>query len=105
MILNVRMVLFLRFLLMRNTNRTRRDQFLSTRSYSKNIIFWQEEYSDCIHCTKHQFQSPCNHHLSSLCFRDINYRMIEKIRTMIDRKILLNNYSIEYVDQKMYLWW
>jgi hypothetical protein len=99
--------LVLRFLLLRNTTRNRRDQ-LSTRSYSKNIIFWQQEYSNCILCTKKQnlnsFRLPCNHHLSSLCCRDVNYRMIEKLRTMIDQATLLNDYSIEYVDQKLYLW-
>jgi hypothetical protein len=100
--------LILRFLLLRNTTRNHRDQLL-TRSYSKNITFWQQEYSDCIHCTKHQnfnsIRSPCNHHLSLLCCRDVNYRMIEKLRTIIDQETLLNDYSIEYVDQKMYLWW
>jgi len=100
--------LILRFLLLRNTTRNNRDQ-LFTRLYSKNIIFWQQEYSDCIHCTKHQnfnsIRSPCNHHLSLLCCRDVNYRMIEKLRIMIDQERLLNDYSIEYVDQKIYLWW
>jgi hypothetical protein len=100
--------LIIHFLLLKCTTRNHRDQ-LSSRSYSKNIIFWQQEYSNCIRCTKTQnlnsFRSPCNHQLSFLCCRDVNYRMIEKLRTMIDREILLNDYSIEYVDQKMYLWW
>ncbi len=100
--------LIVRFLLLRNSNRTFRDQ-LSTRSSTKNLLFWQQEYSDCIRCTKNQnlnsFRSPCNHYLSSLCFRDVNYRMIEKLRTMIDQETLLNDYSIEYIDQKLFLWW
>ncbi len=100
--------LIIRFLLLRNSNRTVRDR-LSTHSLTKNLIFWQQEYSDCIRCTKKQnlnsFRSPCNHHLSSLCLRDVNYRMIEKIRTMIDQETLLNDYSIEYIDQKLFLWW
>jgi hypothetical protein len=102
--------LIVRFLLLKTANRNRQHR-LSTRSFPKNITFWQDEYSDCIRCTKNQgsslskMSSPCNHRLSSLCCRDINYRMIEKLRTMINQEILLNDYSIEYVDQNMYLWW
>lgn len=100
--------LIIHFLLMKNSIRNHRNQ-LSKNFYSKNIIFWKQEYSNCIRCIKKQninsFQLPCNHCLSFVCCRDINYRMIEKIRTMIDQQILLNDYSIEYVDQKMYLWW
>jgi hypothetical protein len=95
---------------LRNTNRIRQDR-LSPSLCFKNIHFWKQEYTDCIHCRKNQsFNSsklllPCNHRLSSLCCRNINYRMIEKIRAMINQKTLLDDYSIEYLDQKMYLWW
>lgn len=102
--------LILHFLLLRNTNRIRQDR-LSPSLCFKNIHFWKQEYTECIHCRKNQSLNssklllPCNHRLSSLCCRNINYRMIEKIRAMINQKTLLDDYSIEYLDQKMHLWW
>ncbi len=102
--------LVVRFLLLKNTTQNPRDRLL-TRSKSKNITFWQHEYFNCIRCTKTQtlnsskISSPCNHQLSSLCCRDVNYRMIEKLRTMINQETLLNDFLIEYLDQNMYLWW
>ncbi|CAF3087611.1 unnamed protein product [Rotaria sp. Silwood2] len=101
--------LILHFLLKIYTNQNHRNQ-LSTSSYSrKNIIFWQQEYSACIHCMKNRhlnsFRSPCNHHLSSICFRDVNYMMVKKLRTKINQDALLDDYVLEYLDQNMYIWW
>jgi hypothetical protein len=39
-----------------------------------------------------------------LCYRDVNYKMIENLRTMINQETLFNDYSIEYDDQNMCLW-
>ncbi|CAF3989158.1 unnamed protein product [Rotaria sordida] len=104
---NLELILY--FLLRINTNRNHQNRSLTSSSYSKNIIFWQQDYSTCIHCMKKQnlnsFQSPCNHHLSSICFRDVNYMMVKKLRTKIDLDALLDDYTLEYLDQNMYMWW
>ena len=96
------------FLLLRNGKRTFQNQFLACPS-TDNVLFWKPEYSTCLRCQKnrqiHSSRSPCNHHLSSLCFREINYRMIRRIQTMIEGTLQLNDFSIEYNDQKLYLWW
>lgn len=92
------------FLLIRNAKQTFENQF-HPRPSPDNLLFWKPEYSTCLRCQLHSSRSPCNHHLSSLCFREINYRTIMKIQTMIQENLLLNDFSIEYIDQKMYLWW
>ncbi|CAF3519024.1 unnamed protein product [Rotaria sp. Silwood1] len=100
--------LILHFLLRINTNRNCQNR-LSISSYMKNIILWQQEYSACIHCMKNQnlnsFRSPCNHHLSSICFRDVNYTTVKKLRTKMNLDAFLDDYVLEYLDQNMYIWW
>lgn len=99
----------LRFLLQINTNRNHRRRLSKTPSSSQNIIFWQQEYSACINCTKNQqlnsFQLSCNHHLSSICFRDVNYTMVNKLRTRLRLETLLDDYTLEYLNLNMYIWW
>ncbi|UJR14501.1 hypothetical protein I4U23_001497 [Adineta vaga] len=105
---NLQIILY--YLLWKYTNRTHKDR-QSPSIHLKNHHFWKHEYTNCLSCSKMQSINssenalPCNHHLSSLCCRNINYRMIEKFRKMIDQEALLDDYSIEYLDQRMYLWW
>ena len=100
--------LILGFLLLKNPNQNHQNRLL-TCSRSKDIIFWQREYYACIRCTRNQnltsFQLPCNHRLSSVCFRNVNYGVMKKLQTRIDQDRLLNDYSLEYLDQNMYIWW
>ncbi|CAF2052510.1 unnamed protein product [Rotaria magnacalcarata] len=100
--------LILRFLLRTSVNRNHRNRPPASPS-TKNIIFWQQEYSACVRCMKTRtftsLQSPCNHRLSSICFRDINYLMAQKLQRRIDQEGLLEDYLLEYLDQKMYIWW
>ncbi|CAF0742588.1 unnamed protein product [Adineta ricciae] len=98
------------YLLWKSTNRIRQNR-LSTSVQIKNLHIWNKEYIDCVSCSKAQHSNswiyplPCNHHLSSLCCRNVNYKTIVKFRKLIDEEALLDTYSIDYLDQKMCLWW
>ncbi|CAF0796275.1 unnamed protein product [Adineta steineri] len=105
---NLQLIIY--FLLSKNTKQIHRNRLPLSFDF-KNISFWKQEYNDCISCRNKKnlnssiFSIPCNHHLSLLCCRNINYKMIEKFRIMINREKLLNDYAIEYLDEDMYLWW
>ncbi|CAF1427167.1 unnamed protein product [Adineta steineri] len=44
-------------------------------------------------------------HLFSLCLLNVTPKLVKILKTMIDSKTLLNNYSIKLVYKKLYLWW
>lgn len=98
----------IQFLLIRNAKQTFENHF-HLRPSIDHLLFWKPEYSTCLRCQRnhqlHSSRSPCNHHLSSVCFREVNYRTIRRIQTMIEEHFLLKDFSIDYLDEKMYLWW
>ncbi|CAF1189608.1 unnamed protein product [Adineta steineri] len=46
-----------------------------------------------------------NHHLSSLCFRDETGETEENMKMIIKNDKLLDDYIVECIDKKVYIWW
>jgi hypothetical protein len=46
-----------------------------------------------------------NRHLSSLCLLKVNNAVKEKVKMVIEKEKLLDDFSIKYINHKLYLWW
>ncbi|CAF4371228.1 unnamed protein product, partial [Adineta steineri] len=46
-----------------------------------------------------------NHHLSSLCFMDETDETEENMKMVIKNDKLLDDYIVECIDKKVYIWW
>lgn len=102
--------MILHFLLRMNTNQNQNQRNRSSIPlYGKGMIYWQQEHSICSHCMKNQNllkkKFPCNHRLSLICFREVNYSTIQRVQRKIEQDTFIEDYVLEYLDQNMYVWW
>jgi hypothetical protein len=88
---------------------------ISKRFLSNYWLFLPDEYQRCFLCTQsrrfrsisdlHKHRPICNHRLSSLCCRNITYGLYFRIQSELAEQYPTVDHLIDYVDEKLHLWW